>query len=503
MLNSEYTDDCERLAEPRTHHLPPELPTSRRSNRRRLHAETLLQFNYVAYRFRLWRSTSLLWPWPRSAGVLASRPISRYLSFLPDRFPVLSLLPRYGQSSNDTDWSFGLGIGTNLGVLAVVSGFCLSNIDDDVECSHLGTPKLPVTVSCAEKARQPPQGSRQAAIQALDVVADVAQDAQPAVVSITSIDKGFLARHTQSTGSGFIIDGSGHVITNAHVVGYRNNVFVHLSDGRSFPGRVLAVDVSSDLAIIRLDVKEATAKSLPQLRLAPDLTSVRPGHFVLALGSPLMLANSVTVGVVSALNRDLGHSEGLKYIQTDAIITFGNSGGPLVNLYGEVIGVNAMVAGTGVGFAIPVDQVRKFAQLALEAVSRAGKPPPAPNMLGPSGDSYVITESDASDRGSSQRRYLGLVMRTLTPELAFELSSRGGAQFLDVTEGVLIHAVMKNSPAQRAGLRAGDVIIAIDGLPITNAQQVYSAAENRDELSITVLRRGKKMNFHNIHTEKV
>lgn len=450
--------------------------------------------------FRLWRCISLLWPRPCSADVSAPRRIARFLSLVPGRSPVFGFLTRL---SNDTHRPFDVGVGTSLGVFALVSGLLLSNIDDDVENSYLNAPSLPVTVSCAEKLRQLPQDRRQAAIQALDVVADVAEDAQPAVVSITSMDKNFLARHSQSTGSGFIIDGSGHVITNAHVVGYRSNVFVHLSDGRSFPGRVLAVDVSSDLAIIRLDLKEATAKSLPQLRLAPDLKSVRPGHFVLALGSPLMLANSVTVGVVSALNRDLGHSEGLKYIQTDAIITFGNSGGPLVNLYGEVIGVNAMVAGTGVGFAIPVDQVRKFSQLALEAVSRAGKPPPSPNMLGPSGDSYLITESNASDSGSRQRRYLGLVMRTLTPELAFELSSRGESQFQDVTEGVLIHAVMKNSPAQRAGLRAGDVITAIDGLPITNAQQVYSAAENRDDLSITVLRRGKQINFPNIHTEKV
>ncbi|KAF8561047.1 hypothetical protein P879_03260, partial [Paragonimus westermani] len=387
---------------------------------------------------------------------------------------------------------------TAFAAFGLLTGLLWSTTDD----RNLGKPYLsgfPPRVRCAEVLRSTPSKDRQAAIRSLDVVADVAQEAQPAVVSITSMDKGFLARHTQSTGSGFIIDHSGHVITNAHVVGYRSSVFVHLSDGRSFSGRVLAVDVSSDLAILQLDVKDAVAKSLPQLPLAPDLKHVRPGHFVLALGSPLMLANSVTVGVVSALDRDLGHSEGLKYIQTDAIITFGNSGGPLVNLSGEVIGVNSMVAGTGVGFAIPVDQVRKFVQLALQAASRARNTP----SVTTSSDALIFTESGTSPSGGPQRRYLGLVMRTLTPELAFELASRGGPQFLDVTEGVLIHAVMRHSPAQKVGLKAGDVIIAIDGLPITNAQQVYTATENRDELSITVLRRGQRINFPNVKTEKV
>ncbi|KAA0194186.1 Serine protease HTRA2 mitochondrial, partial [Fasciolopsis buskii] len=308
-------------------------------------------------------------------------------------------------------------------------------------------PTFPLTVHCAENVRPQPSKDRLSAIHALDVVADVAQEAQPAVVSITSRDKGFLSRHVQSTGSGFIIDDTGHVITNAHVVGYRSDVFVHLSDGRSYPGRVLAVDVSSDLALVQLDVKPDTARSLPQLPLAKDLKSVRPGHFVLALGSPLMLANSVTVGVVSALDRDLGHSEGLKYIQTDAIITVGNSGGPLVNLYGEVIGVNSMIAGIGVGFAIPVDQVRKFSELALRAAQRVGNQSHSPSEV--AGDSYILTESGSPPHGAPQRRYLGLVMRTLTPELAFELASRGGPQFLEITEGVLIHAILRNSPAQR------------------------------------------------------
>ncbi|TGZ58892.1 hypothetical protein CRM22_009389 [Opisthorchis felineus] len=411
---------------------------------------------------------------------------------------------RHNRWGSESEQHSGTRYGFHLTALGLLTGLLASRSFDEEEPHSLGQRNgFPKIVHCAEAPRVVLHKERQAAIRSLEVVADVAQEAQPAVVSITSMDKGFLARHTQSTGSGFIIDDAGHVITNAHVVGYRTNVFVHLSDGRSFPGRVLAVDMSSDLALIRLDVKEVISKALPQLALAPDLKLVRPGHFVLALGSPLMLANSVTVGVVSALDRDLGHSEGLKYIQTDAIITFGNSGGPLVNLMGEVIGVNSMVAGTGVGFAIPVDQVRNFVQIALQAAAQTGKSGPiGSGSRRDAGDSHILTESGTTPSGAPARRYLGLVMRTLTPELAFELSSRGGPQFMDVTEGVLIHAIMRNSPAHRAGLMAGDVIIAIDGLPITNAQQVYAAAENREELSITILRRGQRIEFPNIRTEK-
>lgn len=367
----------------------------------------------------------------------------------------------------------------------------------------LGTvaPNFPLPVNCAEIAKPTIPKDRAAAIKSLDIIADVAQEVQPAVVSITSTDTGFLTRQPRSTGSGFIVDDAGHVITNAHVVGYRGEVVVHLSDQRSFPGRVLAVDVSSDLALIELDVAKKVAQSLPQLQMATNLKQTRPGHFVLALGSPLMLTNSVTVGVVSAVDRDLGHSEGLKYIQTDAIITFGNSGGPLVNLYGEVIGVNAMVAGTGVGFAIPADQVRKFMQLALKATSQSRSRTPSPSHS-PS-DQYILTDPSNRAGKAVQRRYLGLVMRTLTPELAFELASRGGMPFLESTDGVLIHAVLHNSPAQRAGLQAGDVIIAIDNEPITNAQQVYKAAEHSEQLSITVIRKGKRINIEGIRTEKI
>ncbi|CAH8495404.1 unnamed protein product [Schistosoma turkestanicum] len=179
---------------------------------------------------------------------------------------------------------------------------------------------------------------------------------------------------------------------------------------------------------------------------------------------------------------------------------FGNSGGPLVNLYGEVIGVNAMVAGTGVGFAIPVDQVQRFIKLALEASSSTRSSSPI-SSSSPT-DPYILTDNSTCPESETHRRYLGLVMRTLTPELAFELSFRGGHHFMELN-GVLIQAVLRNSPAQRAGLRAGDVIVAIDGLPITNAQQVYTATESREQLTITIVRQGKRITIDHIQTEKI
>ncbi|CAL8076680.1 unnamed protein product [Calicophoron daubneyi] len=397
---------------------------------------------------------------------------------------------------NRSKWKLPSHFPQYAGAGLLLAGLWLRRTDEEGDFS----PSFPITVKCAQITTKPKSKDRQSAVQALDVIADVAEEAQPAVVSIRSSERDFRFRSVQSGGSGFIIDEAGHVITNAHVVGHRAEVFVHLSDGSSYPGRVLALDTSSDLALIQLDVTLKTAKALPRLQLAENLKSVRPGHFVLALGSPLMLANTVTVGVVSALDRDLGHSEGLKYIQTDAIITFGNSGGPLVNLAGEVIGVNSMIAGTGVGFAIPVDQVRRFTQLALQAAERSGKTPTSP---APAGDSYILTEHGTTPSGRPQRRYLGLIMRKLTPELAFELAARAGPHFLETTEGVLIQGILRNSPAQRAGLKPGDIIIAIDGLPVKDAHQVYAAAESRDEMSITIIRRGQRLTINNVHTEKV
>ncbi|RTG90775.1 uncharacterized protein DC041_0005500 [Schistosoma bovis] len=149
-----------------------------------------------------------------------------------------------------------------------------------------------------------------------------------------------------------------------------------------------------------------------------------------------------------------------------------------------------MVAGTGVGFAIPVDQVRKFIQLALKASSNTRSSSPV-SSASPT-DPYILADNPTNSESGTQRRYLGLVMRTLTPELAFELASRGGQHFVELN-GVLIHA----------GRTKSWMYVAIDGLPITNAQQVYTATESREQLTITIVRQGKRITIDHIQTEKI
>ncbi|VDL93408.1 unnamed protein product [Schistocephalus solidus] len=380
------------------------------------------------------------------------------------------------------------------------------------------------TVHCAEatvppKSHLPPE--RLAAIRSLDVVADVVEDVAPAVVSLTS--SGNFFQLVSSTGSGFIVDDSGLIITNAHVVGHKQGLKVHMLDGRTFDARVLAVDVTSDLALVQVEADPDTLSKLPRMRLAPSLSNIRPGQFVIALGSPLMLSNTVTVGVISAVERDLGHREGLKYLQTDAIITFGNSGGPLVSLYGEVIGVNSMIADTGLGFAVPVDQVQRFIETSKRALAnrgrgtstpQSGSVPPTTSQA-PRSWSWSWSSKPDSERNQGSvvvgpagehSRYLGLVMRTLTPDLAFDLALRdpfGRFTNRDVQSGVLIHGVIRGSPAERAGLLPGDIIVAIDGKQITNATEVSAAVDRSESLCLTVIRRGKRLEIPSVPTEAV
>ena len=261
-------------------------------------------------------------------------------------------------------------------------------------------------------------------------IADVVESCANSVVYIEIKD----TRHfdyftgqpvTASNGSGFIIESNGTILTNAHVVINKPHtmVQVRLHDGRVFPAVIEDVDSTSDLAIIRISCQD-----LPVMRLGESCT-LRSGEWVVALGSPLALSNTVTAGVISSTQRasqELGlRNRDINYLQTDAAITFGNSGGPLVNLDGEAIGVNSMKVTAGISFAIPIDYVKLFLKKVQERRKQgaAGKP---------------IQQA---------KRYMGITMLTLTKDILNELKNRSESLPPNLTHGVLVWKVILGSPA--------------------------------------------------------
>eukprot|EP00062_Callorhinchus_milii_P026167 gi/632987966/ref/XP_007882849.1/ PREDICTED: serine protease HTRA2, mitochondrial-like [Callorhinchus milii] len=206
-------------------------------------------------------------------------------------------------------------------------------------------------------------------------------------------------------------------------------------------------------------------RPLPTLGLGQS-SDVRHGEFVVAMGSPFALQNTITSGIVSSVQRGsrelgMGHSN-MEYIQTDATIDFGNSGGPLVNLDGEVIGVNTMKVTAGISFAIPSDRLREFLTLSQQRKK--------------SGFGVEV-----------KRRYIGVMMLTLTPQILTELRLRD-SRFPDVTHGVLIHKVIRGSPAHLAGLKPGDVLLEINGRTVRTAENVYNAVRSERSLAVMVRR---------------
>ena len=254
----------------------------------------------------------------------------------------------------------------------------------------------------------------------------------------------------QAQGSGFVYDSSGHVITNAHVVDGAESAKVRFADGKSYDATVVGVDASTDLAVLKV---EAPSSALHPLELA-DSSQAAVGDVVVAIGSPFGLENSVTTGIVSALGRSMKAPNGYTItgsIQTDAAINHGNSGGPLLDLDGKVVGVNAQIesesgGNDGVGFAIPSSTVKSIVTQILED-------------------------------GSVQHAYLGVSVTAAADGTA-------GAQLAEVRSG---------TPAAEAGLQAGDVLTAVDGDAVSSAAALQSAIDAKkpgDRVILDYLRDG-------------
>ncbi|XP_010566757.1 PREDICTED: serine protease HTRA2, mitochondrial isoform X1 [Haliaeetus leucocephalus] len=265
-----------------------------------------------------------------------------------------------------------------------------------------------------------------------------------------------------SNGSGFLVSPDGLIVTNAHVVANRRRVRVKLASGEQYDAVVQDVDQVADIATIKIKPKHP----LPTLPLGRS-SEVRQGEFVVAMGSPFALQNTITSGIVSSAqrgSRELGlTASDMEYIQTDAAIDFGNSGGPLVNLDGEVIGVNTMKVTSGISFAIPSDRLRKFLQKEEQR------------------------KSSWFGNAETKRRYIGVMMLTLTPSILAELKLRDPS-FPDVSHGVLIHKVIIGSPAHQAGMKAGDVVLEINGQASRRAEDVYEAVRTQQSLALLVRR---------------
>jgi serine protease Do len=270
----------------------------------------------------------------------------------------------------------------------------------------------------------------------------------------------------QSLGSGFVLNQEGYILTNNHVVKDATDIQVMLSDGRQFTAAVVGKDQLTDVALIKL---KNPPKELPTVVLGSS-DALRQGDFVLALGSPLGLRDTATLGIVSAKHRS-GINPGGTYddfIQTDAAINPGNSGGPLFNLRGEVVGINTAIVrpdiGQGIGFAVPIDLAKSL----------------LPQLR---------------EKGKVTRGYLGVQVADLTPDLAQAFG------FAADTKGALVQNVVPRGPAAKGGVQAGDLVVTLNGKPIESAGQLtrtVALVPPGDQVNLVVVRKGgekKQLSF--------
>jgi serine protease Do len=257
--------------------------------------------------------------------------------------------------------------------------------------------------------------------------------------------------------SGFIISEEGHILTNNHVVSGADEVMVDLGEGRTMAAKVIGTDPESDVAIIKIDANDLKPVALG------DSEALKVGEWVIAIGSPMGLSHTVTAGIVSAKGRSgLNIATYENFIQTDAAINMGNSGGPLINLDGQAVGINTAIVGPnggniGIGFAIPINMAKEVADQIIK-------------------------------KGSVERGYLGLYPQDLTPDLAAALG-------LKDTKGVVITQVTGGSPAAEAGVQRDDVVVQFGGSPVESASQFRNLVAVRkpgETVEMVVLRNGQR-----------
>ncbi|NLH17633.1 MAG: DegQ family serine endoprotease [Phycisphaerae bacterium] len=265
-------------------------------------------------------------------------------------------------------------------------------------------------------------------------------------------------RMQKGQGSGFIISADGYILTNNHVVGEADKILVAINDGRELQAKVIGTDPKSDVALIKVE-----ADNLPVIDLG-DSDKLEIGEWVIAVGNPFGLSETVTVGVVSAKSRSVGIAEYEDFIQTDAAINPGNSGGPLLNLEGQAIGINSAIFSQsggymGIGFAIPINMAKNIKEQLLKS-------------------------------GKVTRGYVGIEMdkNGVTPDKAKFFG-------LDKNQGVIITRVLEDSPAAKGGLKDGDVVIKLNGKEVVNNQSFRTAVsqfEPGTKVELTVVRNNEQ-----------
>ncbi len=325
-----------------------------------------------------------------------------------------------------------------------------------------------------------------------DSFADLAERLTPAVVSITTesfmpsmgqdgipefpegspfedLFRQFFERYGQNApqermpvalGSGFIIDPDGYVVTNNHVIEQADAIIVRLDNGRELEATVVGIDPKTDIALLKVEADEP----LPYVNFG-DSSVVRVGDWVLAIGNPFGFGNSVTAGIISARQRDIQSGPYDDYLQTDAPINRGNSGGPLFNMDGEVVGVNTAIyspsgGSVGIGFAVPSLLVQRVV-------------------------------GQLRDFGRTKRGWLGVRIQSVTPEIAEGLN-------LPDSSGALVASVTPDGPAEEAGLESGDVIVRFNGNPIDEMRELPRVVADTDvgqTVEVVIIRNGQEMTF--------